>query len=46
MFVDKKLFSYELVGIDFNGDWYKFNDSLDYLSDGNWLDGRVFLYAC
>ena len=41
--IDKKLFSYELVGIDFNGDWYKFNDSLDYLSDGNWLDGRVFL---
>ena len=41
--IDKRLFSYELAGIDFNGNWYKFNDDLDYLSNGNWLDGRVLL---
>ena len=40
--IDKKLFSYELAGIDFNGDWYKFNDDLSFLSNGNWLDGNIF----
>lgn len=40
--IDKKLFSYELAGIDFNGEWYKFNDDFSFLSNGNWLDGNVF----
>lgn len=41
--IDKRLFSFELVGIGFDCNWYKFNDDLDYLSNGNWLDGKVFL---
>lgn len=41
--IDKRLFSYELAGIDFDSNWYKFNDDLDYLSNGNWLNGNVFL---
>lgn len=40
--INKKLFNYEIVGIDFNGIWYKFNDKLDYLENGNWRDGNIF----
>lgn len=40
--IDKNLFLYELVGIDFSGDWYKFNDDFSYLENGNWKDGHIF----
>ena len=39
--IDKKLFSYEMAGISYSGDWYKFNDNLSYLESGNWTDGNV-----
>lgn len=41
--IDRNLFFYEMAGISFSGDWYKFNDELSYLENGNWLDGRIFL---
>ena len=41
--IDKKLFKYEMCGIDFDGNWYKFNDDLDYLLNGNWMDSNVLL---
>ena len=40
--IDKKLFSYELAGIGFDSEWYKFNDDLSFLDNGNWLSGKVF----
>jgi len=40
--IDRKLFFYEMAGISLNGEWYKFNDELDYLENGNWLEGRIF----
>lgn len=40
--IDKKLFSYELAGISLNNVWYKFNDDLSFLENGNWLDGNIF----
>lgn len=40
--IDKKLFSYEIAGISFENEWYKFNDDLDYLENGNWIKGKVF----
>ena len=40
--IDKKLFSYEVAGIGFDNEWYKFNDDLDYLENGNWINGKVF----
>ena len=29
--IDKKLFKYEVAGIDFDNTWYKFSDDLFYL---------------
>jgi len=40
--IDRRLFSYEMAGISFSGDWYKFNDDLSYLENGNWIDGKIF----
>ena len=40
--IDRKLFSYELAGISFDNEWYKFNDDLSLLENGNWLKGKVF----
>lgn len=39
--IDEKLFSYEVVGIDFDGSWYLFNDDLSYLENGNWKEADV-----
>ena len=39
--IDKNLFSVEMAGISFYGDWYKFNDDLSYLDNGNWLNSRI-----
>ena len=35
--IDESKFSYTLVGIDNKGDWYLYNDSLDFLKDGSWI---------
>lgn len=40
--IDTKLFSYELAGISLDNEWYKFNDDLSFLENGNWLDGNIF----
>lgn len=39
--IDKKLFKYEVVGIDFDNTWYKFSDDLDYLENGSWKEANV-----
>lgn len=39
--IDKRLFKYEVVGIDFDNTWYNFNDSLEYLENGNWKDANI-----
>lgn len=39
--IDKKLFEYELVGIDFNQKWYQFKDDLSYLENGNWKHANI-----
>ena len=39
--IDKKLFKYEAVGIDFDNTWYKFSDNLDYLENGNWKEANI-----
>lgn len=39
--IDNNLFDYEMVGIDFNNDWYKFKDELSYLEKGNWKSANV-----
>lgn len=41
--IDKDLFTYEMAGISFDGDWYKFNDDFSYLENGNWMESRIFL---
>lgn len=40
--IDMKLFSYEMAGISLDNEWYKFNDDLSLLENGNWLKGKVF----
>lgn len=40
--IDTKLFSYEVVGIDFDSNWYKFKDDLSYLENENWQEGNIF----
>lgn len=39
--IDNRLFNYEIVGIDFDNTWYKFNDSLEYLESGNWKESKI-----
>ncbi len=39
--IDKKLFKYEVVGIDFDNTWYKFSDDLSFLENGNWKEANV-----
>jgi len=39
--IDKKLFKYEIVGIDFDNTWYKFSDDLKYLQNGNWKEANI-----
>lgn len=39
--IDKKLFDVKTVGIDFNGDWYLFNDDLSYLENRNWKESKI-----
>ena len=40
--IDRRLFSVEMAGISCDGEWYKFNDDLSYLDNGNWLESRIF----
>ena len=39
--IDRKLFDVKTVGIDFNGDWYLFNDDLSYLENRNWKNAKI-----
>ena len=39
--IDKSSYNVEIAGISLDGDWYKFNDDLSYLENGNWIDSRV-----
>ncbi len=39
--IDKSKYEVFLVGIDLNNNWYEYNDSLEYLKDGTWLDNTV-----
>lgn len=39
--IDRRFFSYEVVGIDFDNNWYKFNDNLKYLEKGNWKEANI-----
>ena len=39
--IDKKLFDVKMVGIDFNGNWYLFNDDLSYLENRNWKESKI-----
>lgn len=39
--IDKKLFKYEVAGIDFDNTWYKFSDDLFYLEEGSWKDANI-----
>lgn len=39
--IDKKLFDVKMVGIDFNGEWYLFNDDLSYLENRNWTESKI-----
>ena len=39
--IDKKLFKYEVAGIDFDNTWYKFSDDLFYLEEGSWKEANI-----
>ena len=39
--IDRKLFKYEVAGIDFDNTWYKFSDDLFYLEGGSWKDANI-----
>lgn len=39
--IDKKLFKYQIAGIDFDNTWYKFSDDLSFLENGNWKEANV-----
>jgi D-alanine-D-alanine ligase len=39
--IDINIFNVEIAGISLDGEWYKFNDDLSYLENGNWIDSRV-----
>ena len=39
--IDKDLFDVRIVGVSLDGEWYKFNDDLLYLENGNWFDSDV-----
>lgn len=39
--IDKRLYDVKMIGIDFNGDWYLFNDDLSYLENRNWKESKI-----
>lgn len=39
--INKSLFDYEVVGINHNNEWFKFNDDLSYLDNGSWMDSNI-----
>lgn len=39
--IDKKIFDVTSVGINLDNDWYIYNDNIEYLDDGNWIDKKV-----
>ncbi len=38
--IDQSLFSYEMVGITRDNQWYQYQDDLKYLEKGTWLEGK------
>ena len=36
--IDNSIFNYEVVGIDFDGTWYKYIGNLDILKSGKWKE--------
>ena len=39
--IDKKFFDVKVVGIDFDGEWYLFDDDLSYLENRNWKEANI-----
>ena len=39
--IDKKKFKFEVAGISFDNNWYKFKDDISYLENRNWLDANI-----
>ena len=39
--IDKKLFDVTSVGLDLNNEWYIYEDELEYLEEGDWIDKNV-----
>lgn len=39
--IDKKLFNVTSVGLDLNNEWYIYEDKLEYLEEGDWIDKNV-----
>ncbi len=39
--IDKKLFDVTSVGINLDNDWYIYNDDIEYLELGDWIDKKV-----
>ena len=39
--IDKDLFEFEICGISLDGDFYKFDDDLIYLENGNWMNSNI-----
>lgn len=39
--IDDELFDYEIVGIDFDNTWYKFEDDLLFLNEGSWKEAKI-----
>ena len=39
--IDTTLFDLEICGISLDGNFYKFNDNLDYLENGTWINSNI-----
>lgn len=39
--IDKKNFDVTSAGINLNNDWYIYNDNIEYLENGDWIDKNV-----
>lgn len=40
-FIDRELFDYELVGIDFYNRWFKFQGEMSFLEEGTWKESKI-----
>ena len=39
--IDKKMFDVKSVGINLNNDWFIYEDNIEYLKNGDWIDKNV-----